>query len=72
MPTLSGVEVVRRVRTYVPGAVVAAQCEDSGGVARLVEAGARAVFTRRIPPADLADRMVACLTEDVDLPLAVC
>ena len=62
LPTLSGVEVVRRVRAFAPDAVVAAQCLDSDGVRQLVEAGAQAVFTRRIPPLDIADQLVDCLS----------
>jgi CheY-like chemotaxis protein len=62
LPTLSGVEVVRRVRTFAPDAVVGAQCMDAAGVQALVEAGAAAVFTRRIPPAEIADGLLDCLT----------
>ena len=64
LPTLSGVEVVRRVRTFAPTAVVGAQCLDGSGVRFLVDAGAQAVFTRRIPPADIADQLLECLVGD--------
>ena len=69
LPTLSGLEVVRRVRTFAPEAVVGAQVLDPGGVQALVDAGAQAVFTRRIPPADIADQLLACL--DADAPREV-
>lgn len=62
LPTLSGLEVVRRVRRFAPDAIVAAQCLDAEGVRELVEAGAQAVFTRRIPPLDIADQLVDCLS----------
>lgn len=67
LPTLSGVEVVRRVRTFAPEAVVGAQCLDGDGVRPLVEAGAQAVFTRRIPPLDIADQLVECLGAGAEL-----
>jgi CheY-like chemotaxis protein len=62
LPTLTGVEVVRRARQFAPGAFVAAQVMDSDGVSAMVDAGAGAVFTRRIPPVELADELVGCLT----------
>jgi CheY-like chemotaxis protein len=55
LPTLSGLEVIRRIKDFVPAAVVGAQCLDSGGVQALADAGADAVFTRRIPPVEIAD-----------------
>ena len=58
LPTLSGIDLVRRVRTFAPGAVVGAQCLDGDGVRALVDAGAHAVFTRRDPPADIADQLL--------------
>ncbi len=70
LPTLSGVEVVRRVRAFAPDAVVGAQCLDGSGIRALVDAGAQAVFTRRIPPLDIADQLLACLVEG-GAPVAV-
>ena len=61
LPTLSGAEVVRRARTFAPEAVVGVQCLDGSGIRELVEAGAQAVFTRRIPPAEIAGQLVDCL-----------
>ena len=61
LPTLSGVDVVRRVREFAPQAVVGAQVLDSDGIRALVEAGAQAVFTRRIPPVEIADQLLECL-----------
>ena len=51
---LPGVEVVREVRHFAPGTVVTAQVAHGDRVGQLLDAGAAAVFTRRIPPADVA------------------
>lgn len=61
LPTLSGLEVVLRVREFSPGAVVGAQVLDAAGVAAFVDAGAHAVFTRRVPPVEIADGLLQCL-----------
>ena len=61
LPTLSGLELVQRARLYCPGTVIGAQVSDGTGIGPLTEAGARAVFTRRIPPQDIAEQLVACL-----------
>lgn len=66
LSTLTGTDVVREVREYSPQSVVAAQVLDSTGVARLVDAGAHAVFTRRIRPADVVDQVLHCLQCDAD------
>ena len=62
LPTLSGIQVVRRAREFAPLTVVGVQVLDSGEIPTLVNAGAQAVFTRRIPPVDIADQLVGCLT----------
>ena len=64
LPTLSGIDVVRRVREFAPDAVVGAQVLDGDGVRALLDAGAQAVFTRRIPPVEIADQLMACLQGD--------
>jgi CheY-like chemotaxis protein len=61
LPTLTGVEVVLRARQFAPRTVVGAQALDSGSVAALFDAGAQAVFTRRVPPGDMVEQMLACL-----------
>jgi len=61
LPTLSGVEVIHRARAFAPDTVVGAQCLDGDGVPALAEAGAVAVFTRRVPPADIAQSLLSCL-----------
>lgn len=62
LPTLTGLGVVARARALAPAMLVAVQIADSSAAALLVEAGAHAVFARRIPPADIVDRFVACLS----------
>ena len=69
LPTLPGIDVVRRVRAFSPLTVIGAHVLDSGGVAAHVDAGARAVFTRRIPPVEIADQLVECLTDGRPLTL---
>jgi CheY-like chemotaxis protein len=51
---LPGVEVVREIRRFSPETVVTAQAAYGDRVGQLLDAGASAVFTRRIPPADVA------------------
>lgn len=53
-----GVEVVRELRRLCPQTWIVAQCAYGDRVAPLLEAGAAAVYTRRIPPADVAASMV--------------
>jgi CheY-like chemotaxis protein len=71
LPTLSGLEVIRRVRSFAPEAVVGAQCLDADGIRALVDAGAQAVFTRRIPPLEIADQLLACLVTEAAAPVSV-
>lgn len=61
LPILSGVEVMRRAVTCAPGALIAAQSADQTGMPALRDAGARAVFSRRIPPHDIAQHVLRCL-----------
>lgn len=70
LPTLPGLDVVRRVHAYCSSTVIGAQVLDSTGISPFVDAGARAVFTRRIPPTDIADQLVGCLQEGRTLTLA--
>lgn len=63
LPSLAGSDLVRRVRDFSPRTVIGAQVEDSRGIGPLVDVGAHAVFTRRIPPVEMADQLLACLDE---------
>ena len=51
---LAGVDVIRDVRRFSPDTLVAAQAASGDRVGQLLEAGATTVFTRRIPPHDVA------------------
>jgi CheY-like chemotaxis protein len=62
LPSLTASDLVRRVRDFSPSSVIGAQVEDSHGIAPLIDAGAHAVFTRRIPPVEVADQLLACLS----------
>jgi CheY-like chemotaxis protein len=61
LPSMSGIEVIRRTRTFAPDAMIGAHALGQSGMPPLVHAGARATFSRRIPPAEIAVELVACL-----------
>jgi CheY-like chemotaxis protein len=61
LPSLSGIELIRRTRVFAPDAVIGAHALGQNGMPPLLDAGARAAFSRRIPPADIAEELVACL-----------
>jgi len=71
LPSLPAVELVTALREYVLGALVAAHVEHQEDVPGLVEAGADAVFSRRVPPSDMADALAALLENPQDEPLLV-
>ena len=56
-----GEQVVREVRSYCPDAVVAAQAAYGDRVDALLHAGASAVFTRGVPPLEVALSMIELL-----------
>jgi CheY-like chemotaxis protein len=64
LPSLTGGDLVRRVRDFSPLSIIGAQVEDSRGIAPLIDVGAHAVFTRRIPPVEMADQLLAHLSGD--------
>lgn len=64
LPTLPAEELVRRVRAFSPRTLVGVHVLDGGGVAPFMDAGAQAVFTRRIPPGEIADELLTCLKAD--------
>jgi CheY-like chemotaxis protein len=61
LPSLSGVELIRRTRLFAPDAMIGAHALGQTGMAPLLDAGARATFSRRIPPADIAAELLSCL-----------
>lgn len=52
-----GVEVVRELRVLCPATRIVAQCGSADRVGALLEAGAAAVYTRQVPPAEVASGM---------------
>jgi hypothetical protein len=56
---LNGEEVLRQVDRFSPATLAVAQVSHDEQVHRLLHAGARAAYTRRIPPQDVAEQMVA-------------
>ncbi|MCU1599731.1 MAG: Response regulator receiver domain [Frankiales bacterium] len=69
LPSLTGLELVRSARVFLPHTTIAAQVEDERSVADLLDAGASAVFTRRVPPAVLAEQVAAYLGSRPEQPL---
>jgi len=63
LPTVTGVEVIRRARQYCPDSVVGVQVLDGSGIDEALAAGALAVFSRRITPGRIADELVGCLLQ---------
>lgn len=64
LPSLNGMEVIHRARQFAPRAVVGAHALAHPQTFALLDAGARAVFARRMPPADIADDLVGQLYDD--------
>ena len=69
LPTVSGLELVQRIRAFSPHTVIGVQCLDEGGVPTFVKAGAQPVFTRRVPPKDIAEHLVGRLAGDAPTSL---
>lgn len=61
LPMLPGVAVVREVLACSPGTAVAAQVASDDGIATMLDAGAKAAYARRVPPADVASGLVGLL-----------
>lgn len=59
LPTVTGIELINRARVYAPDALVAAQARDDTAIAPLLQAGAHAVYHRRISPAEVAKALVS-------------
>ena len=56
-----GEQVVRDVRSYCPGTLVAAQVAHGDRVGPLLDAGAATVFTRQVPPLEAARSLLDLL-----------
>ena len=57
----TGREVVQEIRQFCPLSLVVGYVSSDSAVGPMLDAGATAVFTRRVPPAELADRLAALL-----------
>lgn len=62
LPTVPGLEVVRRVRDLAPHTVVGAHVAYADGVTAMLEAGAAAAWTRQVSPRDVAAGLVRAAT----------
>jgi len=61
LPMLNGLEVVAEIRRFCPRTLVVAQVAHDGLVADFLDAGVAAAWTRRVPPAEMAQGMTALL-----------
>jgi CheY-like chemotaxis protein len=61
LPAISGIELIERTRVYAPDAFIGAHALGQQGMPPLLDAGARAAFSRRIPPGEIAAELVDCL-----------
>jgi CheY-like chemotaxis protein len=64
LPMLSGEDVVREVRAFSPATRIAAHVAYDNRVAALLEAGASSAYTRRVPPAAVAQGLADLLTSE--------
>jgi CheY-like chemotaxis protein len=61
LPSMPGLQVARRARTFSPGSVVAAQVSGLPVAEDFRREGALVVLTRSVPPQVIVERMVRCL-----------
>lgn len=61
LPSVTGLEVLRRVREYASDTKVAVQTMNGASMGALLDAGATLVCSRRIPPHVMADQLLDCL-----------
>ena len=62
LPMMSGEDVVREVRRFAPSTRIGAHVGYDERIAAMLEAGADTAYTRRVPPADVAEGLVGLLT----------
>lgn len=55
-------DVVRQLKPLVPHTVLAAQVPSAADIPSLLDAGAEAVFSRRMPPEQVADELVRLIS----------
>lgn len=61
---VGGEQVIREVQSFAPDTAVVAQVAHPARVGALLDSGARAVFTRQIPPAGVAQALLELLHLD--------
>ena len=71
LPSVTAVELVHEVRQFSPVTLIAAQVEHDDEVAALLDAGASAVFSRRVPPKVMADEVESLLHARKSAPVVV-
>jgi CheY-like chemotaxis protein len=54
LPTVTGIDLVRRASVLSPDSFIALQVADELALQQALDAGARAAYTRQVPPADIA------------------
>ena len=62
LPMMSGVDVIREVARFSPRTITAVQAASHWELGALLDAGAHAAFSRRVPPADVARDLCLLLT----------
>lgn len=66
IPMLSGTQLLRELRRFAPATVAVAQASGDQDLPALLEAGARTAFTRRVPPAEVAQDASLLFTAAAD------
>jgi CheY-like chemotaxis protein len=61
LPMMSGEDVVREVRAFAPATRIGAHVGYDERIAAMLEAGADTAYTRRVPPADVAEGLAGLL-----------
>ena len=57
LPMLGGAQVLRQALPFAPRTVAVGHVDSDAAVSELLEAGARAAYTRRVPPVDVAQAL---------------
>jgi CheY-like chemotaxis protein len=69
MPGTGGLQVLEATRAYSPGSLVGAHLDDGRDAQAFLDAGAAAVFSRRIPPDEIARQLLTLLDRSGGQPL---
>jgi CheY-like chemotaxis protein len=64
LPMVPGEDVVRQARQFSPSTVVVAQVAYEDRIPALLDAGARAAYTRRVPPDDVVSGVLELLHDE--------